>query len=269
MVAAFALGALATCGAMRWLAPAPASKPTDAKPGETEVAADDPALERANANLAAALQACNRKLEGAGNPRQAPMPVANASPPDAGDRPRPGLQSGDAPTKDDWERMAEAGMLYLRVPCVRDTPWVPPDRLVRRLGLAPNDVDALRAAYASSNKRLVDQVRPICAKVLGGADVFDRVGVEACVQGVLNSSRKVEGMKASLTAVAEVQADKRQAPKPDANVPAVEQLALVIVNEQKAFERDLGERLGGEDGKRFAWMNELCHEEWWFRDRKF
>lgn len=165
-------------------------------------------------------------------------------------------------TKEEWERMAELGIVRVRIPCVRDTPWAPNQRVVDRLGLSPQDTSALKEAYEKSNKRVADQVRPLCAQILGSADAADKVGTMACIDAITNFSRKsnAEAAKGALSRAAEVQAGKRSPPKGGADTPALEQLALVLTHEAQTFEDDLTQRLGPEDGKRLATAPELCSD---------
>ncbi|HVJ94083.1 MAG TPA: hypothetical protein VM580_30045 [Labilithrix sp.] len=174
-------------------------------------------------------------------------------------------------TKEDWERMAESGIVPTRVPCIRDKPWVPNDRVVDRLGLAPQDTDALKTAYEASNKRMTDQIRPLCAQVLGSAEAADKVGISSCIDVINNSARKAdpEATKAALSRVAEIQAGKRAAPKPGGDTSPVEQLALLLTNESKAFEDDLAQKLGPEDAKRLASAPELCADRHMLRSGEF
>lgn len=158
--------------------------------------------------------------------------------------------------------MSQAGMLRLRFPCLRDTPWAPNQRAVERLGLAPGDVDSIKQAYVSSNKRVMDQLRPLCTKALGSAEVLDKVGPGACMDAIGNSGRKTDAaaMKSSLSRVADMQSGKAPRANPDPNSSSVEQLALILTNEQAAFEKDLVSKFGPEEGKRLAWAPEMCSD---------
>jgi hypothetical protein len=165
-------------------------------------------------------------------------------------------------SKEDWERMAENGVVPVRIPCIRDTPWTPSERVVDRLGLAPSDVDALKEAYAASNKRMTEAIRPLCAQALGSPEAADRVGASQCIDVINNTARKsnADDTKAALSRVAEVQAGKREAPKPDANASAVEKLGYLLTNEQKTFENELAQKLGPENAKRLVNEPGLCSE---------
>lgn len=261
---AFLLGAVTASGA--WTAFPPqrsAPSPVGSVTPEPATDADESALAKANANLTAALHECDRRLAELGEQpvgtAAAPASAAPA-PADSGGRSR--RRERGPMTKEDWERMAEIGVVPTRIPCIRDTPWVPNERVVDRLGLAPQDTDALQAAYEASNKRMTDQIKPLCAQVLGSAEAADKVGISSCIDVIGNSARKTnpDATKAALSRVAEVQAGKREAPKSVGEMPPVEQLALLLTKESKTFEDDLAQKLGPEDAKRLASAPELCSD---------
>jgi hypothetical protein len=237
---------------------------------EVHATADHPpddadALRRANENLTESLHACDRKLDElrAQTPNAAPSATVAEQPRNRGDGGRGGRGRGE-PTTEDWERMAQLGQLRVRIPCVRDTPWKPTERAIDRLGLAPTDVKTIEDAYQASNKRVADAVRPLCAQVLGGADVADRVGTSACMDAIQNSARKTnaQGAHDALVRSAEVQAGKRQA---GGDASALEQLTNALAKEGKTFESDLAAKLGPDDAKRIAWSNDLCTDRRTFR----
>ena len=253
-------GGLVASGA--WTAFPPKSTPTTATPdpaASTTATTDESALEKANQNLTNQLHECDRRLALLGEKpvsTVAPVETAANNPRERdGGRGRRGW--GGEPTKEDWERMAEMGVVRTRVPCIRDKPWTPNERVVNRLGLAPQDTEVIKAAYEASNKRMTEQIRPLCAQVLGSPEAADKVGVSSCVEVIQNSARKTnpEESKAALTRVAEAQAGKREASK---GGPAIEQLALALTNESKTFEQDLASKLGPEEAKRLANAPELC-----------
>jgi hypothetical protein len=225
---------------------------------------DDDALEAANANLTASLAECNRRLREAGQkplPAPAAAPVASAGVEEGGGRRRRGEGRRTGPlTKEDWERHAEAGTVPYRIPCIRDTPYTPTDRDIERLGLAPDDAEAIRAAYEASNKRVTEQITPLCASVVGGAEIAQKIGPTACMKAIQDSSRRADPakLKESLVAVAEVNAGKRESPTGDR--PPAEKLMLALTGESKAFEADLAARLGPEDAARVANARGLCQE---------
>lgn len=244
--------------------PAPRVSPEPVAPPPPVDPSDDDALEAANANLTASLAECNRRLREAGQktlPAPAAPPALSAfAEPGGGRRGRGDRRRSEPPTKEDWERYAESGTVPYRIPCIRDTPYSPSDRDIERLGLAPDDAEAIRAAYEASNKRVTAQILPLCAGVVGGAEIAEKIGPTACMKAIQDSSRRADPakMRESLVAVAEVNAGKREAPKGD--VPAAEKLMLALTGESQAFEADLTSRLGPDDAARIMSGRGLCVE---------
>jgi hypothetical protein len=258
-VAGFLIGAVTASGA--WTAFPPKGGPRPASSITSEPAKDESALEKANASLTSSLHECDRRLAELGeHPVGLPSPVASeAAPADSGRRGERRRERGTM-SKEDWEKMAENGVVPVRVPCIRDKPWVPTERAVNRLGLAPSDTEAIKHAYEASNKRMNDQIRPLCTQVLGTAEAADRVGASGCIDAINNTARKgnADATKAALSRVAEVQAGKREAPKPSGDMPPVEQLGLILTKESKTFEDDLSQKLGPEEARRLANAPEMC-----------
>jgi hypothetical protein len=256
---AFVCGAVTASGA--WTAFPPGRPAPVAKESMTPEPKDESALEKANANLTASLHECDRRLAELGeHPVGTALAPASAAPATADSSGRNRRRDRGPMSKEDWERMAESGIVPTRVPCIRDKPWEPNERVVDRLGLAPQDTDTLKAAYAASNKRMNDQIRPLCAQVLGSAEAADKVGASSCIEVINSSARKsnAEGTKAALSRVAEIQAGKREAPKAGDDVTPVEQLALLLTKESKTFEDELAQKLGPDEAKRLASAPELC-----------
>jgi hypothetical protein len=161
--------------------------------------------------------------------------------------------------------MAQVGTVRVRVPCLRDKPWSPNQRVLDRLGLAPGDAASIRDAYASSNKRMADQIRPLCARALGSAEAAERVGPKACSEAILSGAKRTdpEGTQRSLVRVAELNAGKEVKPAAAGGAGAgadAEQLLLAMTRESKAFEADLAAKLGPEEGKRLASAPEMCSD---------
>jgi|GEM_PF-3403790 len=165
------------------------------------------------------------------------------------------------PTAEDWARMAQVGTVRVRVPCLRDKPWTPNQRVMDRLGLAPGDAATIRDAYANSNKRMAEQIRPLCVKALGSAEAADRVGPKACSDAILAGAKRTDpdGTQKSLVRVAEINAGKADV-KPSQDGAAVEQLLLSMTKESKAFEAELAAKLGPDEAKRLAWAPEMCSD---------
>lgn len=261
-VASFVGGGVIASGAWTAFPPraaTPAAARTDDAGAPSKADGDDD-LRKANQNLTDSLHACDRQLADL-RERSHAAPAASTAEV-APERERDGGRGGrrrerGETTREDWERMAQLGVVRVRIPCIRDTPWKPNERTVNRLGLAPDDTKALEEAYAASNKRVLEQIKPLCAKALGGADVADKVGPSACIDAIQNAAKRGDpkAAKESLTHAAEVQAGKRQ---PGADAAPLEQLANVLAAETRAFEGDLAKKLGPEDAKRLANDPSLC-----------
>jgi hypothetical protein len=254
---------------------------------------DEDGLVAANTNLAHELSVCNRRVlrlaraggaegdpEGAGLNAEAPVgprtdgdaEAASASSvldgsvdaggadPDAGTAVRIDLPFAEL-SADEWAKNAEKGTVPYRIPCLRDNPWKPPARELDKLGLAPQDSDAIREAYGSSNQRVFADVRPLCAAVVGSAQIADRIGPSACLKAVFDATRRDDpkAMKQALTRAAEVNAGKRS-PPPRAAATPLEALLYDLTNESKAFASDVTARLGPEDAQRVLSARWLCRD---------
>ena len=246
-------------GSMLRRAFSPAPKPEPVAVPEADEGDDDDLL-AANAKLVGSLQECNRRLADLGQKRVSPPaaePTATAS---AWARMRErGRRETAGP---DWERYAKQGVVPYNIPCLRDTPFAPSARQLDRLGLAPQDANVLRDAYQKSNQRVMAQMRPLCAKVLGSEQLADRVGASACMSAIVDGARKEnpDKMHDALARVGEVNAGKRPAPEAGQGLEPVEALMLAFTGESKAFEADLAATLGPEDAHRIAASRMLCSE---------
>jgi hypothetical protein len=260
----FASGVVLTSGA--WTAFPSRTAPPVSKEDAGAVPETDDELRKANANLTDSLHQCDRQLAELREGMKIPdRPVASAQPNEERDGGRwaggRGRNRGE-PTTEDWERMAQLGVVRVRIPCIRDTPWKPTERAVDRLGLTHTDVKAIEEAYAASNKRVLDQIKPLCAKALGSPEVADKVGASACIDAIQNTARKSDpkAAKDALSRAAEVQAGKRAATPSGADSIPLEQLANVLAGESKTFEAELAKKLGPEEAKRIANDPAMCSE---------
>jgi hypothetical protein len=246
-----------------WSLQRPAGPRASADPA-VSVDSDAASLRSANANLVESLERADQTIASLREQLAAvpaPSGAKLAAPPDERDGGRGGRRSRGEPTAEDWERMAQTGAVRVRVPCLRDKPWTPNQKALDRLGLAPGDANVIRDAYAASNKRMADQIKPLCAKALGSAEAADRVGPKACSDAILAGAKRTdpEGTQKSLVRVAQINAGKSDV-KPAADGAAVEQLLLAMTKETKAFESDLASKLGPEEAKRLAWSPDMCSD---------
>jgi hypothetical protein len=258
-------GVLVASGAWSLTArPAPGHGSAD--PAVAHGGDDVESLRAANAKLVDSLHDADKTIaqlreQLAASGIAAPAPVASAERREERDGGRGRRGGRGEPTAEDWERMAQVGTVRVRVPCLRDKPWTPNQRVMDRLGLAPGDAATIRDAYASSNKRMAEQIRPLCVKALGSAEAADRVGPKACSDAILAGAKRTdpEGTQKSLVRVAEINSGKGDV-KPSQDGAAVEQLLLSMTKESKAFEADLAAKLGPEEAKRLAWAPEMCSD---------
>jgi len=255
LIAAWVVGVLVGAGGATAFPASKKAEPKHAEPiaKEDRGPEDEDAL-AANANLVRSLAECNKRLGDLGQKRvEAPVASASAEP----ERGRRGRGRNAEPV--DWEKHAQEGTVPYRIPCLRDTPFTPPQRVIDRLGLAPQDVDVLKDAYKASNARVMATLVPACAEVVGSKEIAEKIGAQACMNAVMDGARKAspEKTKEALTRVAEVNAGKRQ---PAAGGPPIETLMLALSKEQKAFEADLAAKLGPEEAARLANARGLCTE---------
>lgn len=256
-LAGFGGGALLTAGGFTDFPPSRAPERPTVRAETPKAEGGDEDLKKANATLTASLHACDQKLAEL-RAHAVETPAASASgdaPPDRERRNRR-RERGET-TKEDWERMAQLGVVRVRIPCVRDTPWKPNARALERLAIAPDDAKTLEEAYAASNKRVAEKVKPLCAKVVGSEEVADRIGPSACMDAIQRSAAKADPKvaKEALSRAAEAQAGKR---KPGDDAPPFEQLANALAAEGRAFESDLAQKLGPDEAKRLAQDPALC-----------
>jgi hypothetical protein len=264
-IATAAAGALAglLVASAAWSLQKPATTakadPSVATPGGDDMET----LRKANEKLVESLAEADRTIAELraqqGLPPVPPRPEERAATnEDAGRRRRGGRGE---PTAEDWQKMADTGAVRVQVPCMRDKPWTPNARVLDRLGLAPGDANTIRDAYAASNKRMADQIKPLCVKALGSAEAADRVGPKACSDAILSGAKRTdpEGTQKSLVRVAELNAGKSDA-KPATDQNGVEQLLMAMTKESKTFEADLASKLGPEEAKRLAWAPEMCSD---------
>ncbi len=169
-------------------------------------------------------------------------------------------------SQDDWKRLADEGTLKYAVPCTHDpNGYTPGQDTLDKLGLAPQDANAIHDAYRRSTRRVWDVIRPLCAQELGGSTaVADKLGADACVHVVLDLEEQRDGKAASeaMRQVAEIRAGERQTPGPGDAVNPVETIFLALTGESKSFENDLAQTLGPDDAHRVVFTSggiNMCH----------
>lgn len=222
----------------------------------------DDDLAAANASLVRSLQECNRRLGAKGERAVAAVPSSALVAPSPSPSGRRGGRGRDPAAPPDWQALAQEGAVPYRIPCLRSTPFVPSERQLDRMGLAPSDGEVLKQAYAKSNERMMAAVVPLCARVVGSPELAQKIGPQACMTAITDASRREdpEKMKGALSRVAEVNGGSRPAPPSADALPPVEALMLAMTAEQKAFERDLAAQYGPEEAARIASSRGLCSE---------
>ena len=162
---------------------------------------------------------------------------------------------------EDWKELAAQGTGTYRAPCAND--WNPAADAINRLGLAPTDMPAIKAAYARSNERVWRAVKPLCAAALGSAEAAERLGANTCKHVVLDVEQKRdrEASRAAMVLVGEVRAGMRS--EAEASHP-VAKLFLALTGEAKVFEADLAQTFGPEEAHRLTFAEDMCmsHSEW-------
>ena len=242
------------------LSPSPVERGSSAhKLNDDTASTEDVSCRRANENLTASIHECDRRLAALGEkPVEVKARTSRVPEPDVDDAGRPHIRR-PVMTPADWTRMAEAGVVRVRVPCLRDQPWKPDARAIERLALKPEAVDVIASAYAASHRRLTDQIKPLCSAVLGDAASAERVGPTVCIAAIQANARRGDpsAARAALANVARAEAAERPlVPAPDASV--LEKLASAIVNEPRAFKKELADKLGDADATRLATSPDLC-----------
>lgn len=263
LLVVFGVGVAAGVGGAVVLRPAPVVKPVrepvrEVAPPEEE---HDEELMAANASLVKSLQVCNRRLGELGARQVEAASAAPAASASSGGR--RGERRRGPLSAEDWARFAEEGVVPYRIPCLRETPYTPSARELERLGLAPDDAEALKQAYARSNERVAAQLKPLCASALGSAEVAERVGPSACVKAIQDGARRdnPEKMREALARVAEVNAGKRPAPDASARAEPIEALMLALTAEQQKHEAELAAAFGPDEARRIATSRVGCSEQ--------
>jgi hypothetical protein len=184
-------------------------------------------------------------------------------------------QGGAAPAKneydlsaDDWKELAKEGTMKYRTPCMgskSDPGWSLRPEQLNTLGLSPQDGEAVNAAYSRARDRLWATLKPLCARVVGSAEVADKIGADSCVHLVLDDYKannpKTDGMSASAVSikhVGEMRAGLRPLPGANDDVDPASRVFLATTSVMQDFEGDLAQSMGPEEAHRIAWSDELC-----------
>lgn len=164
-------------------------------------------------------------------------------------------------TREEWKQLAAEGKVSYRAPCMMplEMGWKMAQAEQDRLGLSPEDVEALAAALLRSNRRVRDTLSPLCLQIVGKADVVELLGTENCLTLIDQVATRADFKKVieARRQVAEVHAGLRSPPAPgEAQSPLFEAL-LLMSSEGKRFEADLAESFGPEEAQRI-WRSMSC-----------
>lgn len=218
-------------------------------------------LERANANLVASLANANRRiaaLEGERD-KKAALKAPGATEP----APLPGTPPSVPvePTAEQWQELSQLGIVATHIPCVRKAPWMPDASTVEKLGLAPGDGATIGEAYAHSNSRMRDLIRPLCAKAVGKASVSENASIRGCIDKIVHAASQAdaEATRRALVRVAETNAGKNVGAR-GGDSSGVEQLLLSMRGEMRSFETELASKLGPDEARRLVAAPEMCFD---------
>ncbi len=160
---------------------------------------------------------------------------------------------------DDWKDLAKTGTIKYQLPCLKKD-WAPTDEVLADVGLAPDDGETLKDAYARSKNRVWESLRPLCEAAVGSASVADSLGPTTCIHVVIDQSRKKDpkGASEAMRQVAEIRAGMREAPGADAETHPVLQAFMTLTGEMNAFKADLAEDFGPGQAQEIAFAEGMC-----------
>jgi len=249
-------------GSARSVKTAPRSAVTTASVPEAPTSAhDDEVWRAANANLAETVKLTQQRLEKNEAEkvslktalREAQVKLAAAT-------------GGGAPprneydlTPDDWKELAKEGKVKARYVCSHGSDWHISTEQSSSLGLSPDDAAKLEKAFADEQARIVAAVTPGCAKILGSADLAEKLGPSVC-EAVVSASGRSTG---DAQLVSNIKAGNVPMPSADSLGP----MASMMLAKAGAMERlqsDLGSSFGPEEAHRLAFADELgsCSSSW-------
>lgn len=167
-------------------------------------------------------------------------------------------------TQEDWGKLAEEKTFKFRLPCLREPAWTPNEEQVRSLGISPEEVSVLKAAYARSKDRVIQLVEPICAKYAGSLEAARSLGIDTCIHLVVNAEQREDGaLERQGAEFFAIRSGRKPLPPTDAMTPFV-RLMLGLTGELGLFEKDLAEHFGPDDAHELAFSKALCaqHSTW-------
>jgi hypothetical protein len=214
----------------------------------------------ANTRLVSALHDCNRRLaqletRPVNSADAAAVPSAPPPPPPVAPAPAPAasVDRRGPYSREEWEKFAQQGIVPYRIPCMNEAANAAPE------GLGEN-ANAVREIYASSNRRLLAQMAPLCASAVGVA--AERLGPSGCLRAVIDYARKdnTAKLRETLARVDEINSGKLAPPSPLTGIDTIEALLLGITAETKALQADLAARFGADEADRMLSARGVCSE---------
>jgi hypothetical protein len=154
------------------------------------------------------------------------------------------------PTQEQWKELAKAGIVRAKNFCFPPPDWHPDGDQLGALGLAPGDGPVLDRALAAASQRMWQAIGPACAKIVGSAEVAERLGNETCGT-IIQSSVSSREFSAATQLVADVRAGNRPMPPPGQTDPVTARL-LAMTSAGLALEKDLNQDFGPEAAHRIA-----------------
>lgn len=167
-------------------------------------------------------------------------------------------------SQEDWAEMAKNGKIAFRIPCDMKNGWTPSAEKLQKLGLAPQDGQTIKEAYARNAKRVWSQIGPICTSALGGnAALAEKLGATSCQHLIydVELSLDEDAAREAMTQVAEIRAGQRPEPGPNEKAHPVLRMFLALTGANKAFEADLAQSFGPEEAHRLAHSSDMCNSD--------
>ena len=239
----------------------------DAKEAEKEARSLEQAGEKkgtsfakANDQLAADIATLNRKLGSLENEKgklQKDLLEAQTELAKRTDQTPPRDRDDFDLDQSDWQNLAKSGTIKYRMPCQRKEGFTPSAEGLNKLGLAPQDAEPIREAYAKSYQRLWPKIRAVCGEALGNPELADALGPDSCVHVTMNIARKKDskGAREAAYALTDQRAGIAE-PSKKIQGHMVYRLFDALTSEMPAFEQDLTASLGPENAKLVAY--EMC-----------
>ena len=223
---------------------------------------DDEAWRAANASLAETVKLTQRRLEQneaekvslKTQLRQAQVKLAAAA---GGAAPRNEFDL----TQDDWKELAKVGTVKARYPCSHGPDWHLGADQAASLGLSPEDAATVEKVFSDEQAHIAAAIQPGCAKILGNADLAEKLGASVCEVVISQASRKSSTADAQL--VSNIKAGNVAMPAADSLDPMATMM-LVQAGAMERLQSGLGNAFGPEEGHRLAFADELgsCSSSW-------